>query len=201
MRNARFVTAFLSVLVAGGLASADTPDGALRIFAASVNPTSDVSGDFGASFDATVEADSATGLGFVYEFRMSDRFGIESGISFAHLDFDVSVAGGSAELGSATMIPLTLGLDVHLLKNTKVDLFVGPLLAYTTWTNLDGPTGTVELDSDFGAGAVLGLDVPVGSGSWTFNSGVRYFTAAAGDATADIDVDPVQAEVGFGRRF
>ena len=201
MRKAKTATVILTLLAAAGLASATTPDGTLRVFAASVSPTGDLTGDFGMPFSGTVEADSATGLGVVYEFRMSDRFGIESGISFANLDFDVKAAGGTAELGSATMIPMTFGLDIHLLKKKKVDLFVGPLLAYTSWTDLDGPVGIVELDSDFGIGAVLGMDVLMGKGSWTFGTGLRYFSSAAGDASAEIDVDPLQVEVGFGRQF
>ena len=60
------------------------------------------------------------------------------------MDFTVEAMGLSVDLGSATMIPVTVGLDVHLLKNSKVDLYIGPLLSYTLWSNLDTPVGAVE---------------------------------------------------------
>jgi outer membrane protein W len=63
------------------------------------------------------------------------------------------------------------------------------------------------MKNDFGYGAVVGIDVPLGSGKWTFSSSVRYIKTADETETTDpelyldIDVDPVIVQIGTGVTF
>ena len=196
-----FVVTSLIIVAFGGVVSAEAPNGAFRFFVTSINPTGDVKGNFGSPITATVEADSTVGFGFVYEGRISRLFGIEVGLFLADVDFEIEAVGESAGLGSALMVPLTLGLDVHVLKSERVDLYVGPLMSFTLWSDLQGDFGTSELDADFGLGGVVGLDVLLGQSSWTFSSAVRYIEVSAGDSSMEIPVDPMQWEFGFGHQF
>ncbi len=189
-------------MLCAGVASADTPDASLRVFLVSAQPTSDVTLDvFG--MPAVVEADSAVGFGAVYEIRFSDRLGFETGISFVQFDFEVDVMGVGGEFGDAVAIPLLFGLDVHLLDpSSRADLYVGPVAAYTLWSNFDADDGSQsDLDDEFGIGAVLGVDVPLGSGGCQFNAAARYLQLSAEDPSLEIEIDPLFVELGFGYRF
>jgi outer membrane protein W len=154
----------------------------------------------------TVEADSTLGFGLIYEFRSSQRLGVEVGMLILPFDFNESAFGMTEKLGDAIALPLILGLDIHLLgEKSRPDLYIGPLIAYTVWGNLEfseiAGGGETELDDEFGFGAVLGLDVPFGSKGWQFNAGLRYLSLSAKDPSAEIDVDPLMIEVGFGYQF
>jgi len=189
------------------VAMAASADNATRFFIAFLEPSSDFSGDL-LGTTVTVEADSTIGLSWFYEYRLNPRIGLEMGIVFVEFDFDESVAGvsGSVELGQAFALPVTFGLDVHLLgEDSKLDLYAGPLIAYTLWGNLDfspmAGGGMAELDDQFGLGAVVGLDVPFGAGGWQFNAALRYLTLSAEDPSVELEIDPLNVEVGFGYRF
>lgn len=189
-----------------GTAHAETPFGSLRIFVAAADPTSDFSGDLGLGSPVTVEGDSSTGLGAVYEIRINRRLGVETGVIIVPFDFGLEFLGSSGELGDATAIPLTIGLDVHLLgKQSRADLYAGPIVGYTLWSDMEFSAaaggGMAALDDQFGAGGVLGLDVPFGSSRWQFNASLRYLRVSAEDPSAEIEVDPLFIEVGLGYRF
>lgn len=195
---------FLTMLLLVSPALADTPAGTLRVLVSSANPTGDWTGDLdlgGGVISADIEADSALAFGIVYEVRVNKRWGVESGLYFADFDFDLEVAGVSGEFGDALAIPFWLGVNYHLYSGEKIDLYVGPQLSYTLWGDLDTPVGSVTVDEDFGIGAVAGLDVRLGSSGWTFNAGLRYLGMALSDSTAEVDVDPLFAEIGLGFRF
>jgi outer membrane protein W len=206
MRRLGVATLITICLALIGTAHAETPFGSLRVFVATADPTSDFSGDIGLGSPVSVEGDSSTGFGFVYEIRINQRVGLETGMTIMSFDFGLEFQGASGELGDATAIPVMFGLDVHLLgENTKADLYVGPVLGYTVWGDLElSPTaggGIADLDDGFGMGAVLGLDVPFGSSKWQFNAALRYLQMSAEDPSAEIEVDPVFFEVGLGYRF
>ena len=58
-----------------------------------------------------------------------------------------------------------------------------------------------ELDGEFTYGANLGLDVSLGSGRGILYVGALYLKAAASDPSAEIDVDPLIVQVGFGFNY
>ena len=202
MRQALCLIVLLAAL--GVPAAAETPGGTLRLMLSSANPTGDWTGDFdigGMVLPTVIEADSATAFGVVYEVRLGDRWGLESGIYFADFDFTVASSGLSVDFGSALAIPFTFGLDYHVFSGEQVDVYFGPQVSYTLWGNLDTPAGALEVDSDFGLGAVAGADFRIGKSNWTFSVAARYLGTSLSDASIDIGVDPLLAEVGVGYRF
>jgi len=200
----RILLSFLIVLLAMP-ALAESPNGNLRVMFSSANPTGSFSGNFdvggGMIVPAEIEADSTFAFGILYEARMGDRWGFESGVYFADFDFEIQAAGLSLDFGSALAIPLTVGANFHFVSREHVDLYAGPLVAYTFWGNLDTPVGTAEIDGDFGFGAVAGADFRLGNSGWTFNLATRYLGTALSDASATVDVDPLLVEAGMGFRF
>lgn len=184
---------------------AETPDGTLRVQLSRADPTSSWSGVLdlggGALIPTEIEAQPATGFGVVYEVRFADRWGLESGIFIADFDFDLTAIGATTDFGSALAIPLTLGVDFHPYTSQRLDVYVGPLIAYTVWGNLDTSAGVSEVDSDFGVGVVVGLDLTLGASDWTLCLAARYIGTDLADSSLAIGVDPLFAEVGLGYRF
>ena len=193
-----------AVLLAASTVSAETPSGTVRVFLSSANPSGSWTGDLdlgAAIVTASVEAETAVGFGVLYEVRLNERLGVETGIYFADFDFEIAAIGVSDDFGSALAIPLTLGLNYHPYVGERVDIYVGPLLSYTLWGDLDTPVGVAEVDSDFGVGAVAGMDVRLGGSGWVLSTGLRYITTALSDPTVAVDVDPIFAEIGLGFSF
>jgi outer membrane protein W len=186
-------------------AMAETPNGNLRVMFSSANPTGSFSGNFdiggGVIVPGEIEADSTFAFGLVYEVRIGDRWGLESGVYFADFDFEIQSSGLTIDFGSSLAIPLIMGADFHVFSNERIDLYVGPQVGYTFWGNLSTPVGMATIDGDFGFGAVAGLDFRPGKSGWTLNLATRYLSAALSDASAEIDVDPLLLEFGVGYRF
>jgi len=161
------------------------------------------------------DLDGGGGAGVRGEYQLSRRLGVEIGFfSGASVDIDVGVSGGTSstvvEVSSYTF--LAPGLDVHLTPDAKVDLYIGPQLAWVNYSDVEvgvlpGSVGTgVSVDTDLGFGGILGLDVPVGERKrWTFQMNLRYLdTKMEGDATTprlEADFDLTIFSLGFGYRF
>lgn len=150
--------------------------------------------------------DVGGGLVIGGELRMSDRLGLELSSLFGGLDIETSVAtgaGSTTESLNLEMVPLTLGLTVHLTRESRVDVFLAPTLGFvdyyrlTTNYTLTGMTTTEDSGLDMALGAAFGLDIPVGSRKWAVATGVRYMKTGS----KDTDVDVVMATLGFSRRF
>lgn len=185
-------------------ALADSPDGTGRVFASYFSPTGSHQGRFdiggGEFVDATVEADGASGVVLGWEIRVGERMGIETDLMITEFDFNVKSSGLTVGLGSALMIPITASLQWHLTEKRRVDLYVGPMVSYTLWGDLDTPVGSTPLDGEFRFGLRGGVDVPF-SDHWALAARVDYLQAAAGDASLKIDVDPVIFSIGLGYRY
>jgi outer membrane protein W len=202
----RTAVILFSMLLLGLSVSLAGPDGVLRVTAVYSNPAGDWSGTFwfeGEPFSTMIEADSTAGLGIVYEYKIGEKIGFETGLFVTDFDFVMSIGGipGDVEFGSSTAIPITAGLTFHPVESDAVDFYIGPLVGLTVWGDLETSEGNVSTDSDFGVGAVAGIDIPVGEGGWAFSAALRYFTSGAGDDSLTIDVDPLHIEVGVGYRF
>jgi len=107
--------------------------------------------------------------------------------------------------------PVTLGLNLHLTPDRPVDLFVGPLLALSSYGNVEVSAGVgaattpVSIDNDIGFGAVLGLDLALGETGWLAQANVRYFAtetkSSAGSISFSGRFNPVIFSLGLGYRF
>lgn len=200
-------------------ALAAEPEGVVRVFVSQANPGGDWTGIFDTEIglvSVTLEADSTTGLTVVFEQRYGKRVGVEAGIGFFDYDFDIRMLGMTESFGSAAALPIWVGLDLHA-GGDRVDFYVGPLVHYTTWGDLEGPYGSASTEGEIGLGAVVGLDVPFrrsqpkarglegarrrAPSGWMFNAAVRYMDVAAGDDSLKIDVNPTFFEAGLGYRW
>jgi len=175
----------------------------LRAFGVWIEPDLDYQVPADDDTELLATADGAFGLGISAEYQFSDRLGLELGILRASPDivldyylreFDVSfsVSDGLA------MTPLTLGLNIHLLPESRLDLYLSPFLGYIRNGDLeftidqsfevDGQsitirdTARVQVASDIGYGATLGVDIPFSSRPWAFATSLRYLATKL-DAT------------------
>ena len=181
------------------------------------------------SVPTVLEADAALGVELGFEYRATDLIGFDISIGRATHDVDltirstmttipdplgqpgdtvnVTVAGSEEKFGEATQIPIVLGPTFHVLKDSVVDLYLGPQIGFTIWDDLELERGggDVSLDDEFTWGAQVGLDVPLGD-TWAFNVMARYRVLEAAVEDDDegddvIDINPVEARIGFSVRF
>lgn len=153
--------------------------------------------------DISAEADGAFGLGLSAEYQFSDRVGLELGIFRAspevileyHLRlFDLSFSVSD----DLAMTPVYLGLPVHLLPESRIDVYLSPFLAYVRYSDLEftihqtfefagqqitlRDSARVSVASDVAYGAMLGVDFPFSSRPWAIATSLRYLATEL-DAT------------------
>ncbi|MFN7965054.1 MAG: OmpW family outer membrane protein [Acidobacteriota bacterium] len=204
-RNRRIVRYLVTVsaCVVSLVSAALAEGGVVRFSVLRFSPTGDWQGRL-IGETVTVEADSAVGAGLSYELRPTHRWGVETAISLADVDFNLSVRGaGSAKLGSALLLPLTFGLNFHPLPaKSRTDLYVGPMLGWVFWGNLRTDSGDVEADSEFTLGAQVGVAIAFSSKSrWSFDAAVQYLRFPLADQSISVDVDPFVLRVGLASHF
>ena len=200
------------VLVPAGFTEAGDKNWRLRVVGAVVGGDSGFSvttGDYGL-FGTSVEGGAGVGVNF--EYRYSPKMGFEMGVMAVAAN--VGVRAGLAKttpyagVDVGGFVPLTFALNYHPLKEGVFDLYMGPLLTSTFYSNLQvgGPWGYgVEARSgvDFGLGATLGFDLNFGRSRWSFNSGLKYIAVSSnGPNSRDgVGFDPLIFSFGFGFRF
>ena len=163
---------------------------------------------------------AASGVGISAEYRFSHRLGAEFGIAAA-----LGIDGYTYpyDFNTFSFVPLTAGLNVHLTPDRKVDVYLGPVLAYVHYEDLTftvypghhyrgwpywlpGVYENLRVEDDFAFGANLGFDVRFRESRWSFCTALKYLATNL-DATdrdgrhVDIDLDPVILSVGAGYRF
>ena len=179
------------------------------------------------SFDGTLTIEPQHSAAFTigYEQRLGGLFGLEFLLLHTTSDIDGSLEGTfwindidtgelietgtlseTEEIGDLTYTPVTVGANFHLTRNSKVDLYIGLVLGYVWFGDLDIMEEKVSMENDFTRGATLGVDVPIGQGKWAFNGALRYLGM---DAKIDeegfdgdpIDVNPLILQVAASYRF
>jgi outer membrane protein W len=190
----------LVISTAGLQVSAADSDWKLRFGLQLNSPT----GDF-VSAGQTTELDDTTGIFVSVEFRVNDRFGIESGLDQGSYDIDVSQSGfPTLDFGEVDALALTLNGNFHLMPERKFDLYVGPTVGYMFWDDIDDNVfgGTIATEDELAIGANAGIDVPIGESRWSFGGAVRYLaTDLAIKGGPDIGVDPIQVKAGLAFNF
>lgn len=142
-----------------------------------------------------IDGDDAFGLSVSGEYQVSDLLGVDLAIMRAVPDVNIRVEDAflGASLSASeglTMTPLSLGLSFHLTPRQRFDLYIGPYLAYVLYSDLEWRLNeTIVVDgvpividetlrtsvaNDLAYGAVVGADVPLGSGGWYFSSALKY---------------------------
>lgn len=205
-----FVLAFSA---AGSLRADDETGWKIRVDLAFLDPGGDaLIVDVGDETIAT-SLDSGGGVGVAAEYRFSRRLGVEFGVlAAASVDLSSGIFGpvfdNTVEIASFT--PVTVGLDVHLTPGKAVDLYLGPQLSWVGYsgvnvsTGLGGTNSSLDLDSDVGPGAIVGVDVPIGQKGWLFQANFRMIDTnmkRGGTSPLDVEFDPRIFSLGFGYRF
>lgn len=201
MRSSVVLLAGLVVIVfAIGLSSPATArePAHLRAFALWIQPDLDFNRP-GEEQDLTADADGALGLGISGEYQFSDRLGLELGIFRASPDINLVNYLKELDLAAHTsdgqaMTPVSLGLNIHLLPEDRLDLYLAPFVAYVYYGDLefhisetveiDGQTITlqdsirVDVANDLAYGATVGLDIPFSSKPWAIATSLRYLATS-----------------------
>jgi len=156
--------------------------------------------------DETTELDSASGFQASFEYMVTERIGVEPAIGFFSHDVKVRETGfPDLTVGDTSLFALTANVNYHLLRDKKVDLFVGPTIGYAFWGDLKSDVfqENFPADDEFVYGVNLGIDVPFGQGAWGFAGSIGYLVSdlALQGAGADIGVDPFQLKAGVSYRF
>ena len=205
MRRSRLGPPLLLALSATTVpALAAAGESKLRFCINFVSPT----GDYSEPGDMSLEADDAIGPEVGFEYRFSDLMGVDFNLGYYEHDLEASDSGLSATVGDVSQIPLTVGLNFHLLKESKIDFYLGPTLGYVMWDDvkLDAIVGGGEVSTKDGVsyGLNLGVDIPLNP-KWDLVVGGRYtFSSVETDEGSDdieLDVDPIEIRLGFGVRF
>jgi outer membrane protein W len=219
MRKISLVLA-LVVMVAALPALAAQGDKIIRFGASYATPTGDwsmIEEGEGVTLTGTLEADSAIGPFFGFEFMVSDLIGIDATISMTDHDIDsdfVVVEDGEVvfdemmTIGDVSMTPLFISAHFHVVQREAFDFYVGPTIGYVMYGDLDlvpeFEEDDVALDDDFGIGAVAGLDVGFGSAGWSFSTALRYIKTGAQideEGAPEVDIDPLIIQVGVAKKW
>lgn len=213
-----------TLVVLAGVASPAAAAGQwnLRGFGAWVDPDVDFRQVDGTE-TVRATADDAFGLGMGFEYQFSPRWGLEFGVLRASPDVIITLDSTDPDLRVSTsdspaFTPLTAGVNAHLTPNAKVDFYIGAFLAYVLYDDLDfrlqaevpiddtvmvlDERVRVAVDNEFGWGALIGLDIPLGQGNWGLSGTIEYLDADL-DTTDDdgdrtkIGFDPLIVTFGF----
>ncbi len=179
--------------------------------------------DFGAErIDANgdrlvLESSDQLGAGLTLAYRFSRRLSFEVGTAFVEPDITVRFeldSGARVEaIDSLRFLPITAGLNLHLTPDRKVDVYLGALVSYVSYSDLaldfvgTGLSATLEADDDFGWGVTFGVARPLAQGPWSLHFGAQYLNTAVdlfdpieGEGES-LDFDPLIARFGIGYRF
>ena len=157
-----------------------------------------------------VDFDTKFGAGLRLEYQFSKALALELGVlGSSGFGFTIDTAEVATRIDS--FVPVTLGLNYHFDTASRIDLYAGPFLAAVNYGDIEvatgpgGATRTESTDTDFGWGAIAGLDLPLGSGNWSLQANVRYIRtgieAEPDEGSVESDFDPLIFSIGFGYRF
>lgn len=194
----------------GSVALAETPKmhGRAALTFTSPNDNISIDGD-----DVDSKIDSALGLGLGWEYRFNDRIGLD--LNWFYGKHDVSLQG--RKFDSTKFMPVTVGANFHLTPDKQVDLFVGPVVGYVFYSDLQNGNTKVELDNDIVYGVNVGVEYPFKDKIAFFGS-VKYLKASSDGtlkvpeevptrvnlvtvANPEVDVDPLVLQVGVSFRY
>ncbi len=198
-----FAIPILVLFLASSLTWADAGNNAFRFGVQFVSPTGDLT-----EAGETLEADNAVGVSLGYEHVFIDRIGLDFNLAFSKHDLEISSPIQSGTVGDVDMfMPVTAGVNFHLIRNNIVDFYAGPFAGYVLYGDID-PTesdlAVVSIENDFAFGGVVGLDVSLTGKGLILTSALKYIQTTAEPEVpsfSEIDIDPWVIQVGLGFRF
>ncbi len=200
-------------------AVAEQGDSKIRFGAQWLDPTGDyVERDPAEEF--AIEADAAVGGFFEYEYMLRDKVGLFGNISFQNHDveaelteFGPPVVTTEATIGDVDVLPVEFGVNFYVVQKESVAFFLGPKVAYVSFGDVElnpafldpGDPTEIPTDDSFGYGANFGVEVAFGESGWSFFGGLQYmvFSLETDDGvdSVEVDIDPIVARVGVGKKF
>jgi outer membrane protein W len=189
----------------------------LRIAGAWINPDLSFSETDEYGDQVMVDSDSSIGFGIGLERRLTSRVGVELGLLSGSQDISLRVEAATGEQASLSnglsFRPIYLGLNLHLTPDKPVDLYLGPMIAYASYGDLNfvltpDQRLDVSIDSDWAWGLNLGADIGLGDGPWSLGVAVKYLETELRATEEDDDggneslaYDPIIFSIGVGYRF
>ena len=130
-----------------------------------------------------------------------DYFGASQDIEF-----------GGARIAETDVRPLTLAVNFHFVRKHRFDVYVGPLVSYVSWGEIEFTPeiaaaigqSSVSAESETAVGAQIGVDITINS-RFAIVTGLRYLdvsiTPEGATATGSLGVDPLIVRVGAAWRW
>ena len=163
---------------------------------------------------ATFGISGGTGFGVDLEYLLTPAIGLEAALMLGDYEADFRLDTPAGPLHDSEDIStdvISLGANYHFTPDRRADLFVGIMVAMSTFDGVvflteQGLREKRPFDDDVGAGAKLGVALPFGADTrWSFNAQVRYLViimeAESASGGRDLDVDPFIPSLGIGYRF
>jgi hypothetical protein len=117
---------------------------------------------FGVDTTTTVDYHGKPGGGVDLEYLFTPWLGLDFAASQTHIEADETTrtpVGPAFETkGRIEVRPFMLGLYGHFYRVEHADIYLGPVAGFVQMSGGGGPTST-----NFGFGAALGIDLPLGS--------------------------------------
>lgn len=197
------------------LATAGENDWQLRFGFVSSSPDASAAEVAATGESFQINTDVGIGAGASLEYRVSRRLGVDLGIFSVAPNIGTSIAIGPSgkslvEISAGvTMTPVTAGLNVHLIPDGVVDVYVGPLVGYVMYSDFTmnvgpGVSETFRASNDFAWGANLGADIRFGTSRWSANAALKYLDStfeaspqSGGSGSADFDSTSFSLGVGY----
>ncbi|RFB01444.1 OmpW/AlkL family protein [Parvularcula marina] len=215
LRAALIGTAAIGAMTS--VAAAEQGDWIVRGRAILVSPQEDASGVEPAFPNGSVEVEDAVVPELDFTYFLTRNVGVE--LILATSPHDLEGTGdleGLGKIGDVWALPPTLTLQYHFQPEAKVRPYVGVGFNYTIFYNEDATSSlnnaigdtSISLDESFGVAVQAGVDVDV-SENWFVNADIKWIQI---DTTAtlntggsinkvDVELDPIVAGIGLGRRF
>ena len=175
-----------------------------------VDPSGDFSTTSGDGNTVRASYNTGFGVGMRGEFQFARQYGAELS----------AFGAGSVELSSGTsgsfvrvsaVAPIMAGFNFHLTPDRPVDFYVGPMLGLVRYSGVEYRAGfgtattTIAVEDDFTWGAIVGLEIPIGSRGWQLHGNLRYIEtdikSRGGPILIRTEFDPLIVSVGFGYQF
>jgi outer membrane protein W len=192
--------------------------------------TDNTGGAYLAPSGAALKSNAGRGLSLALEYRFRPRLGVEVGATFASFGSGIAVSAWPAGVNVSVrgFVPLSAALNVHLLPENAVDLYVGPMMTYSVFSETElssvawprsscatwadglcsasfASEAYTEAHNDLGFGLQAGIDIPFGDRNWGFHANVKYLdvtqrvTYAGSGQVSEVDLNPFV--IGFGLSF
>lgn len=162
--------------------------------------------------DFSIETDSGVGVGLSANFFITDRLSTEFGVSWLSADAEMSFEDIEFDMDSVEMIPVTLGLQYHFVRESRWDPYAGAGVAWVSAEDIQSSdldnlgVGAIELDDEVSWFANGGLGYRFGE-QFGLALDVRYIdygptsTSKVTGATEELELSQLVTSLGLRVRF